>query len=69
MLKNRLKDIRMKEFLLNRREFARIINVSERQYCRYERMEAHPTLEVAFQIANILERKVDDIWSVESHVN
>jgi len=64
MLKNCLKEIRMQEYMLNRREFAQLISISERQYCRYERMEAQPSLEMAFQIAKILNRNVHDIWSI-----
>ena len=63
MLKNHLKEIRMKEFMLSRREFAAFINISERQYCRYERMEAQPTLESAFNIAQKLNKKIDEIWT------
>ena len=62
MLKNRLKVIRMSEFLMNKKEFATKLNVSEQQYSKYENSISNPSLEVAMSIALHLDRAITDIW-------
>ena len=36
MVKNRLKEIRMKEYLMNMKEFANLLGINYAQYVRYE---------------------------------
>jgi len=62
MLLNKLKIIRMSEFFLNKKEFSKIIEVSEQQYSRYENGLSNPSLEVAMTIAVKLDRAITDIW-------
>lgn len=62
-LKNKLKEIRMKEYGIdNKSEFARMLEVPEQTYIKWENEESCPKLELAFTIAKKLNRRVDDIW-------
>ena len=64
MVKNRLKEIRMKEYMCSQTEFAKILEMDYRQYNRYEK-ETEPKLETAIQIALKLNKKVEDIFYLE----
>ena len=64
MLNNNLKQIRMKEFMMNKKEFSTYLNVNESQYSRYELNNAQPSLEVAIKVSNKLTRQVTDIWYI-----
>ncbi len=61
MVKNRLKDIRMKEYMLNQTEFAKLLEIDFRQYSRYENGVV-PTSESMLRIAQKLNKKVEDIF-------
>lgn len=63
MLKNKLKEIRMKEYMIeSKSEFARILNVPIQTYIKWENEESSPNLDLAFTIAKKLNRTVIDIW-------
>jgi DNA-binding XRE family transcriptional regulator len=62
MIKNNLKEIRMKEYMLNKKEFAKMLDIAEQQYLRYENGITAPSLEVCLKIAKALSKKMDDIW-------
>ncbi len=64
MVKNRLKEIRMREYLMNMKEFAKLLEINYAQYVRYENGTV-PYMEVAFKIAKKLNKKVDDIFYLE----
>ena len=66
MIRNNLKSIRMQEFMMNKREFAKTIGVAEQQYLRYENALALPSLEVSLKISHILNKSVNDIWILEN---
>lgn len=36
-VKNKLKEIRMKEFMMNRVEFAKVLDINYKQYVKYEK--------------------------------
>ncbi|MBE6068856.1 MAG: helix-turn-helix domain-containing protein [Clostridium lundense] len=62
-VKNKLKEIRMKEYLIeSKSEFARFLGVKEHAYIKWENEESAPAMELALQIAQKLNRKIDDIW-------
>ena len=62
-LKNRLKEIRMKEYMIdNKSEFARKLDIPVQTYIKWENEESFPNLNIAFEIASKLNKKVDDIW-------
>lgn len=65
MLICKLKNIRMQEFMLNCKDFAKLLNISESQYHKYEKLAKQPFLETALHIAKRLDRSVHDIWAVE----
>ena len=69
MIKNRLKEIRMKEYMMNKKEFAKVLSIVEQQYLRYENGINMPSLEICFKISNTLSKKIDDIWYVENAPN
>ena len=62
MVKNRLREIRMREYMMDPEEFAALINVNIKSYYSYERDFSKPTLEKALEIANKLNKKIEDIW-------
>ena len=62
MVINKLKEIRMREYLLSSRKFAEKLGVAEQQYQRYESGKVIPTLEIALKISIILNKSVNDIW-------
>lgn len=64
-VKNKLKEIRMKEYLMNQSEFAKHLEVPITTYSQWERATSNPTLETAFKIAIKLNRTIHDIWSYE----
>ena len=65
MVKNNLKEIRMKEHMMNKREFAKKLDIAEQQYLRYENCVTTPSLELCLRIAETLSKKLDDIWFLE----
>lgn len=65
MLKNRLREIRMSEYQEEPREFAKRLKVSISAYYQYEDQSSRPKLEKAFEIANILQKSVVEIWYLE----
>jgi len=68
MVKNNLKEIRMKEYLKNKREFAKMLGISEPQYNRYENGVNQPPLETALLIAEKLGKSCDEIWRAVSNL-
>lgn len=63
MLKNKLKEIRMKEYEIdNKSEFARFLGIPMQTYIKWEKEESSPNLDLAFTVANKLNKKVDEIW-------
>jgi putative transcriptional regulator len=61
-VKNRLKEIRMREYMMEPQEFASFIEVNYKTYYSWERNVAGPSLETALMIAKKLNKKVEDIW-------
>lgn len=63
-VKNKLKDIRMKEYMLNQKDFAELLGVLPDNYSRIESNKVQLSLERAIVIAKKLNRKVEDIFEV-----
>lgn len=61
-MKNNLKEIRMREYMMTKREFSRLLNIVEQQYLRYENGLSTPSLEIALRIALTLNKTVNEIW-------
>ena len=62
MLKCRLKEIRMREFMYSKQEFARFLKVPYSTYNGWETEFSNPKLEQAFDVAEKLNKKITDIW-------
>jgi putative transcriptional regulator len=65
MVKNRLKEIRMREFMMEPGEFSKFLGISNKVYWSWENDKSRPTLETALEIANKLNKDVKDIWHLE----
>lgn len=65
MVKNKLKEIRMREYMLNQKEFAEsILHISIYTYNPIENNKTQGNIETILIIAKALNRKVEDIWYV-----
>lgn len=62
MLKNNLKDIRMREYAMNSSEFAKMLGINLGTYSQIENCKKSVSLENAFIIAEKLNRAIEDIW-------
>jgi len=61
-VKNRLKEIRMREYMMEPGEFAKFINVNIKAYYQWESELSRPPLEKALEISLKLNKNVNDIW-------
>jgi putative transcriptional regulator len=61
-VKNRLKEIRMREYMMTQKEFAEHIGINLKTYYSWERGIAGPSLNTALEVAHRLNKKVEDIW-------
>lgn len=66
MIKNRLKEIRMKEYTMNSGEFARFLGISIKTYSGWENNHSKPPLDKALLIANKLNKDVKEIWYLDN---
>lgn len=62
MLKNKLKEIRMREYMLSSSEFAKFLGINLGTYSQIENDKKSVSLENAFRIAEKLNRTIEDIW-------
>lgn len=65
MSHNNLREIRMREFMMEPQEFAKHIGVNYKTYYSWEKGTAGPSLDKALEIAKILNKSVEDIWYLE----
>lgn len=65
MVKNRLKEIRMKEYMMNSVEFAKFLGVPISTYSQWENGSNNPTLIKCFEIANKINKSLQEIWYFE----
>ncbi|WP_297995388.1 helix-turn-helix transcriptional regulator [uncultured Clostridium sp.] len=65
MIKNRLKEIRMREYMMNKGEFAALIGLTDSMYSQLESEKKGCSLKVALQISKKLNKSVNDIWYLE----
>ena len=61
-VKNHLKEIRMKEYTMNQKEFAEYLNIGVTAYCNWENETSKPTLEKAIEISDKLNKDIKQIW-------
>ena len=65
MVKNRLREIRMREYMMNQKEFAELLKVDDKTYSSWEINHSRPNLERALEVAKILNKNIEDIWFLE----
>lgn len=65
MVKNRLKEIRMKEYLMNMSEFSDFLGLTLSMYSQLENEKKGCSLKVAIEISNKLNKNVNDIWYLD----
>lgn len=64
-VKNKLKEIRMREYMMSSSEFAKYLEVPISTYSQWEKATSNPPLQKAFEIATKLNRNLEDIWYSE----
>lgn len=65
MVKNKLKEIRMKEYMMSQKDFATFLDVQVKVYWSWENNKSKPTLEKALGIASKLNKNVMEIWYLQ----
>lgn len=64
-VKNRLREIRMKEYMMNPGEFSKHIGTDIKNYNNWESNRSKPKLELAMSIALKLNKNIEEIWYFE----
>ncbi|WP_297637268.1 helix-turn-helix domain-containing protein [uncultured Clostridium sp.] len=64
-IQNKLKEIRMKEYMLNQKDFAEFLGIKIRTYNMWERGESCPNLQLAFEICEKLKKDIKDVWYLQ----
>lgn len=64
-MRNRLKEIRMREYTMDSGEFAKMLGIPRSTYSQWETGSNNPTLNKAFDIAKKLNKNLEDIWYSE----
>lgn len=64
-LKNNLREIRMREYMMNPGEFAKMLKVPNTTYSNWESEVSKPPLDKAIIIASKLNKKIEEIWYLE----
>ncbi|EJT6340413.1 helix-turn-helix domain-containing protein [Clostridium perfringens] len=64
-IKNKLREIRMKEFAMDSGKFAKKLGVNLKTYSNWETNRSKPPLEEALRIAKLLNKTVDEIWDID----
>ena len=62
MVRNRLKEIRMREYMMNSSEFCKVLNISISTYSQIESNKQQGNIDTILKISRALNRKVEDIW-------
>ena len=65
MVKNKLKEIRMKEYMMNSNKFCKLIRISQSTYSQIETNKQQGNIETILKISKALNLKVEDIWYLE----
>lgn len=65
MVNNKLKEIRMKEYMMSQKDFATFLDVQVKVYWSWENNKSKPTLEKALEIANRLNKNIMEIWYLQ----
>lgn len=61
-VKNKLKEIRMREHMLSQKDFSALLETDVKTYSNWEKNISRPPLEKALEVSRKLKRTVNDIW-------
>lgn len=64
-VKNKLKEIRMKEYMMDQKKFSAMLGVKISTYNTIELNKVQGNAETLLTISKALNRKVEDIWYLE----
>ncbi len=64
-VKNRLKEIRMKEYMMSSVEFSKLLEVPISTYSQWENGSSNPPIAKCFEIADKLNKRLEEIWYSE----
>lgn len=64
-VRNRLKEIRMREYMMSQKEFIGLIGIDKSTYNSIELNKVQGNAETLLKIAKALNRRVEDIWYLE----
>jgi DNA-binding XRE family transcriptional regulator len=64
-VRNRLKEIRMREYMMNQKEFYTMLDITKSTYSQIETNKQQGNIETILKIAKALNRPVEDIWFPE----
>ena len=65
MVKNRLKEIRMKKYMMNSKEFSELLGIKANTYSQLETQKQQGNIETILKISKALNLKVEDIWDLD----
>lgn len=65
MVKNKLKEIRMRDYMMNSTEFCKLIGIGLSTYSQIESNKQQGNIETILKVAKALNRKVEDIWYLD----
>lgn len=64
-VRNNLKEIRMKEYMLDQKEFAKLIGISNTTYNNIENNNVQGNIETILKISKFLNKHVEEIWLLD----
>jgi len=64
-IKNNLKEIRMRIYMMSATDFSKLLGEKLSTYSKWENGDSTPTLTRAYEIAKILNKKITEIWLEE----
>lgn len=64
-VKNKLKEIRMRDYMMSQVEFANKLNIPIKVYWSWENDKSRPTLEKALEISLLLNKTINEIWYLD----
>ena len=65
MVRNRLKEIRMKKYMMNSKEFSELLGIKANTYSQLETQKQQGNIETILKISKALNLKVEDIWYLD----
>ena len=65
MVRNRLKEIRMKNYMMNSKEFSELLGIKANTYSQLETQKQQGNIETILKISKALNLKVEDIWYLD----